>query len=159
LYWQRINNLASGVQRVPALRLDDLATEWRLKPPFLLKLDVQGAEVQALRGARKVLAETNVVICEADIADFQAINAEIVGAGFDLYDITVVQRIADQTLGWFYPVYLSQRLAHLRPRRFWQDESNETAIQQQIQRRQQILARLAYVLPQIRAARPGRKPG
>ncbi|HEV8014133.1 MAG TPA: FkbM family methyltransferase [Stellaceae bacterium] len=159
LYWQRINNLASGVQRVPALRLDDLATEWRLKPPFLLKLDVQGAEVQALRGARKVLAETNVVICEADIADFQAINAEIVGAGFDLYDITVVQRIADQTLGWFYPVYLSQRLAHLRPRRFWQDESNETAIQQQIQRRQQILARLANVLPQIRAARPGRKPG
>ncbi|HEV8015990.1 MAG TPA: FkbM family methyltransferase [Stellaceae bacterium] len=159
LYWERINNLASGAQRVPALRIDDLAAELHLKPPFLLKLDVQGAEVQALRGARRVLAETDVVICEADIADFQATNAEIVGAGFDLYDITVVQRLSDETLGWFYPVYLSQRLVHLRPRRFWQDASNETAIQQQIARRQQILARLANVLPQIRAARAGRKPG
>lgn len=159
LYWERINKLASGVRRVPALRLDDLVAELRLTPPYLLKLDVQGAEVQALRGARKTLAETSVVICEADIADFQAINAEIVGAGFDLYDITVVNRLADQTLGWFYPVYLSNRLAHLRPRRFWRDANNETVIQAQIKRRAQILERLATVLPQIRAARAGRKPG
>lgn len=159
LYWERINKLASGVQRVPALRLDDLVAELRLTPPYLLKLDVQGAEVQALRGARKMLAETSVVICEADIADFQAINAEIVGAGFDLYDITVVNRLADDTLGWFYPVYLSRRLAHLKPRRFWRDSSNENIIQQQIKRREQILDRLATVLPQIRAARAGRKPG
>ena len=144
---------------MPALRIDDLASELQLKPPYLLKLDVQGAEAQALRGARRVLAETSAVICEADIADFQSINTELAAAGFDLYDITVMRRLADQTLGWFYPVYLSQRLSHLRPRRFWQEASNETVIQQQIQRRQQILARLANVLPQIRAARPGRRPG
>lgn len=159
LYWERINKLASGVQRVPALRLDDLVAELRLAPPFMLKLDVQGAEVQALRGARKMLADTSVVICEADIADFQAINAELVGAGFDLYDITVLNRLADETLGWFYPVYLNQRLAHLKPRRFWRDSSNENVIQQQIKRRTQILERLATVLPQIRAARAARKPG
>lgn len=157
-YWERLNNLSSAVERVPALRLDDLASEVQLKPPYLLKLDVQGAEVRALHGASRVLSETNAVICEADIADFQDINAMIVAAGFDLYDITVLQRLADQTLGWFYPVYLSRRLAHLRPRGFWQEGSNQSVIQKQVQRRQQILARLANVLPQIRATRSRQKP-
>ena len=87
------------------------------------------------------------------MADFQAINSELVDAGFDLYDITVLQRLGDGTLGWFYPVYLNRRLAHLKPRRFWSDASNEQVIELQIQRRQQILARLAEVLPQILALR------
>jgi len=159
LYWERVNKLTSDVQRVPALRLDDLVAELKLAPPYLLKLDVQGAEVQALRGARGMLADTQAVICEADIADFQAINAELVAAGFDLYDITVLNRLADQTLGWFYPVYLNRRLAHLKPGRFWNESSNDSVVQQQIRRRQQILGRLANVLPQIRAAKAARKPG
>lgn len=153
LYWERINKLSSGNQRVPALRLDDLVATLDLKPPFLIKLDVQGAEVQTLRGARKTLDETSVVICEADIADFQAINTELVDAGFDLFDITVIHRLADQSLGWFYPVYLSNRLSHVKPRRFWHDTNNENVIRQQIERREQILKRLAHVLPQIRAAK------
>lgn len=159
LYWERLNKLTSGVVRVPALQLDDLVAELGVAPPFMLKLDVQGAEVQALRGARKVLAETSVVVCEADIADFQAINSEIVAAGFDLFDITTVHRLADQTLGWFYPVYLNNKLAHVRPRRFWRESSNENIVQQQTKRRQEILERLAKVLPQIRAARAARRPG
>ncbi|HEY3917376.1 MAG TPA: FkbM family methyltransferase [Stellaceae bacterium] len=159
LYWERINKLASGRKQVPALRLDDLVAELRLAPPYLVKLDIQGAEAQALRGARRMLADTNVVICEADIADFQTINGELVAAGFDLYDITVVNRLADQTLGWFYPVYLSNRLAHLKPRRFWRDSSNEAVIQRQIERREHILERLKILLPQIRAAKAARKSG
>jgi hypothetical protein len=144
---------------VPGLRLDDMIAELDLAAPYLLKLDVQGAEAQALRGARKMLAQTNVVICESDIADFQTINTELVAAGFELYDITVVQRLGDGTLGWFYPVYLSQRLSHLKPRRFWQDANNARVIEKQVERRQQILARLAEVLPQIQAAKAARKSG
>lgn len=159
LYWERINKLTNGSQRVPALRLDDLVAELRLAPPYMLKLDVQGAEAQALRGAHRTLADTNVVICEADIADFQTINSELVAAGFDLYDITVVNRLADQTLGWFYPVYLSNRLAHLKPRRFWREASNESIIQRQIERREQILGRMRQLLPQIRAAKAARRQG
>jgi FkbM family methyltransferase len=157
LYWERVNKLAAERRSVPTVRLDDFADELKLAPPYLLKLDVQGSEVQALRGARNVLANTAVVICEADMADFQAINSELVDAGFDLYDITVLQRLGDGTLGWFYPVYLNRRLAHLKPRRFWNDASNEQVIQLQVQRRQQILVRLAEVLPQIRAAKAARK--
>lgn len=159
LYWERINKLTSGIERVPALRLDDLVAELSLAPPFMLKLDVQGAEVQALRGARQMLTRTNVVICEADIADFQAINDELASAGFALYDITGVNRLADQSLGWFYPVYLNNKLAHLRPRRFWRDADNEYVIREQQKRRQEILNGLAKVLPQIRAARAARRPG
>jgi FkbM family methyltransferase len=159
LYWERINKLVGETHRVPSLRLDDMVAELELAAPYLLTLDVQGAEVQALRGARKMLAQTNVVICESDIADFQTINTELVAAGFDLYDITVLQRLGDGTLGWFYPVYLSQRLSHLKPRRFWQDANNARVIEKQVQRRQQILTRLAEVLPQIQAAKAARKSG
>ena len=60
-YWQRINRLHESKIKVPAVTLDSLARKLELAPPFLLKLDVQGAEVQALRGAREVLAETAVV--------------------------------------------------------------------------------------------------
>jgi hypothetical protein len=144
---------------VPGLRLDDMIAELALAAPYLLELDVQGAEAQALRGARKMLAQTNVVICESDIADFQTINTELVAAGFELYDITVLQRLGDGMLGWFYPVYLSQRLSHLKPRRFWQDANNARVIEKQVERRQQILARLAEVLPQIQAAKAARKSG
>ncbi len=152
-YWERVNKLTSGVQTVPAIRLDDLAAELKLEPPYLIKLDIQGAEVQALRGARNVLDKTNVVICEADLDDFQAINAELIAAGFILYDITQLSYAADQTLGFFYPVYLKANLAHLIPRAFWREGDNETVIKLQIDRRRNILAQLNEVLPKIKAAR------
>jgi len=152
-YWERIQKTTSGTRIVPAVRLDDLAADLKLAPPYLLKLDIQGAEVQALRGARRVLSETDVIICEADMADFQAINSEITSAGFDLYDITHLSYAADQSLGWFYPVYLSARKAHLIERSFWRDSDTEAIINLQITRRQGILKGLADALPKIRAAK------
>lgn len=153
LYWDRINALTAGMEMVPAIRLDDLAAELDLKPPYLLKLDIQGAELQALRGSSHILAATDVIIVEADIADFQAINAEIVGAGFDLFDLTGISRLDDDALGWFHPVYLSKRLAHLEPRHFWRAADNEAVIQMQLERRRGIVTRLSTVLAEIRAAR------
>jgi hypothetical protein len=141
---------------VPAIRLDDLAAELRLEPPYLLKLDVQGAELQALRGARAVLERTSVAICEADMNDFQAINAELVGAGFRLYDITALSYGADQSLGWFYPVYLNARHAHLIAQGFWRQADTEAVIGMQVERRKSILARLDQELARIKASRPPR---
>lgn len=152
-YWDRINRLAEGVERVRAIRLDDVAVELGLKPPYLIKLDIQGAEVQALRGARAVLAETAVVIPEVDVDDFQAINGELAAAGFDLFDLTHLNRIADQSLGWFYPVYLNRKLHHLRERRIWGAELNADMIRAQAERRQEISAWYAEILPKIRAMR------
>jgi FkbM family methyltransferase len=65
-YWSRVNDLISKKVKAPATTLDTLAKELALKPPFLLKLDVQGAEQSVLVGAPDVLANTHTVICEAD---------------------------------------------------------------------------------------------
>ena len=153
LYWRRLNNLSSGFQIVPAVRLDDLVAELDMKPPFLLKLDVQGAEEAALRGAPRVLEETDVVICEADIADFNGIHGQLVAANFTLYDLTHLARPDGQTLSWFYPIYLNNRLSHLLPRNFFREADNETNIAGQAARRKAILANVATGLAQLRAKR------
>ncbi|HWV51194.1 FkbM family methyltransferase [Pseudorhodoplanes sp.] len=149
-YWSRINDLIKDKSKVAATTLDTLAEELLLKPPYLLKLDVQGAEKSALIGARSVLENTHAVICEADIDDFQEINGVLKDAGFYLYDLTTLSRIADGTLGWFYPVYLNNRLADLRAREFWDTKDNDAIINMQLARRAQILKSNSERLARLR---------
>ena len=102
---------------------------------------------------RVKLKETDVVICEADLDDFAGLNRILEDAGFVLYDLTQITRIADQSLGWFYPVYLNRRLDSIRQRPFWDASRDELVIEKQNQRRQSILAKNAELLELIRAAR------
>ena len=139
IYWTRTNAPAAKPVTVPVTTLDALASELDLKPPFLIKMDVQGAETKVLRGARHVLAETLAVISEADIADFQTINAEALAAGFDLYDVTDIARIKDGDLGWFYTCHISKRLEHLKPLEFWDKKDSPATIALQEKRRAFIL--------------------
>lgn len=152
-YWERVNQLHDSKMMVPTVTLDALAEKLDLAPPFLLKLDVQGAEVQALRGARNVLRETEIVVCEADLDDFQAINATIVEAGFGLFDLTGPQWLPDRSLGWFYPVYLNRRLDRLKRRAIWDEAFNAQVVKVQIDRRRTILEQNATMLAQQRALR------
>jgi FkbM family methyltransferase len=155
-YWRRVNNLQEGTLRVPACTLDALAERFRLHGPYLLKLDVQGAETQVLRAGQHVLADTSLVICEADLNDFQSINEVLVAAGFDLFDITNPVWLADKTLGWFYPVYLNRKLLHLKQQPFWLTEQNDEVIKLQADRRQSILDWNASYLASLRAASASR---
>jgi FkbM family methyltransferase len=149
LYWSRVNDLTKTTVKVPATTLDTLAGELALKPPFLIKLDVQGAELAALTGARRVLEETTVVIVEADIDDFQTINSALVASGFELYDITFISRVEDGTLGWFYPVYVSKKL-DVRPVSFWDAKHNDAVIGIQDARRQANRKAIAEMLNRVR---------
>jgi FkbM family methyltransferase len=64
------------------------------KSTFLLKIDVQGFELEVLIGAEKILAQTLVVLCEANIAplytnqcSFESILGFMKEHGFDLVDM------------------------------------------------------------------------
>jgi FkbM family methyltransferase len=62
-------------ERVELRRLDDVADAgWQA--PFGLKLDTQGFELQVLRGAPKVLADTAVVLCEMSLTPLYDGGAE-----------------------------------------------------------------------------------
>jgi FkbM family methyltransferase len=151
LYWSRVNDLRTNKVKVPATTLDFLVEqELSLKPPYLLKLDVQGAEKAALIGAHSILAKTQVVICEADMDDFQDLNSLLVNAGFYLYDLTSLNRIADGTMGWFYPVYVNNKLDGLRPRAFWDASDNDRVVELQVARRTMILKANVEKLNRIR---------
>jgi FkbM family methyltransferase len=152
-YWERINRQHTGKTKVPVVTLDALAASFDLAPPFLLKLDVQGAESQALRGAREVLSHTHVVICEADLDDFQPIHGILSDCGFDLFDLTQINWLPDRSLGWFHPVYLNRRLNGIRRRSFWDERKNPQILKMQVDRRQAILTQNAFMLSELRARR------
>jgi FkbM family methyltransferase len=52
---------------VPMVRLDDVAGELALNGPFVLKVDVEGAELEVLKGATNLLAATDLVLLELSL--------------------------------------------------------------------------------------------
>lgn len=115
--WRRMSHEPIASRAVPVTTLDTLVRDIALWPPYLLKLDIQGGEAAALAVGTGMLAETDVVIIETELVDFQAVNAALVARGFDLFDLTEVNRLnSDRSLAWFYPVYLNRRPDHLRDR-------------------------------------------
>lgn len=153
-YWKRINGLHAGTTKVQALTLDSIVASEKLSGPFLLKLDVQGAEEKTLRGASETLRQTDTVIVEADIADFGAIHAVLTAADFSLYDVTMPNWLQDGSLGWFYPVYLNNRRNNLRAVAFWNSSQDQATIGIQITRRKALLTSNVLKLSKLRQALP-----
>jgi FkbM family methyltransferase len=81
---------------VPLVRLDDVVAERGLKGPYLLKIDVQGAERSVLDGAATVLGQACAVLLEVGLYDFGGTGFDLAAAvdymagrgfkAFDLYD-------------------------------------------------------------------------
>jgi FkbM family methyltransferase len=70
-----------GQLEVVTERLDALLTPDELKPPVLLKIDVQGAELDVLRGASGLLPYVATVLVECSFAEFyvdQALADEVI---------------------------------------------------------------------------------
>jgi FkbM family methyltransferase len=76
---------------VNTARLDDTLARDQLIPPVLMKLDVQGGELDALRGATETLATTDFVLVECSFVELyegQALYDEVISfltnRGFEL---------------------------------------------------------------------------
>jgi len=81
-----------GVERVQTWRLDDWALDARIAPQRIdvLKLDVQGAELMALEGAKTILPTVKLVLMEvalvpyyADCPLFDEVEAYMQAEGFE----------------------------------------------------------------------------
>lgn len=59
---------ATQRRTVPTMPLDQLLDRTDLKPSFGLKIDTEGYEVEVIRGARKLLDQTEFVIAETSVA-------------------------------------------------------------------------------------------
>lgn len=71
VYLENEDSIVNGVPRVvQAIALDSLIKSRDAIPPFLLKIDVQGAELDVLSGAKEVLQRTDYALLEASFFQF-----------------------------------------------------------------------------------------
>jgi len=94
---------------VPVLTLDDLTASW--SEISLLKLDIQGAELMALRGAKQALKKTRYLFIEVNflsqydgMALFPEIHTYLLAAGFDLVAMSQPLKIKDK-IAWADALY------------------------------------------------------
>lgn len=150
-YWKTINGQIGTTTTVPCRTLDSIVEELALKPPYAIKLDIQGLEARALRSGTRTLANTAAVVCEVIIHNFREINAVMEKAGFDLFDLSDIHRTPEQTLGWFYATYLNRNYASPSVESYWADDANATLVEQQQRRRQDLLAKIDSLVAKINA--------
>jgi FkbM family methyltransferase len=54
-------------REIPMVTIDEVCSEKGLKGPYLVKIDVQGAELKVLQGAQRVLKQTEAVLLEVTL--------------------------------------------------------------------------------------------
>jgi FkbM family methyltransferase len=116
--------------RVPMGTLDELFADEPLDAPLLLKLDVQGFELEVLRGGLAVLERAEVVILEIALLPYNQgapLFAEVVAfmeqAGLVVYDFCGQwRRQTDHTLFQTDVVFVRHTSALRARRRFWLNE-------------------------------------
>ncbi|MDH5680484.1 MAG: FkbM family methyltransferase [Spirochaetota bacterium] len=85
----------NGIPRqIKAITLNNIVKEKKLPGPYLVKIDVQGAELDVLKGAEKIFNETEYIILEVVLFNFfkggpriDEIIAYMKHNGFVVYDI------------------------------------------------------------------------
>jgi FkbM family methyltransferase len=71
LYKESMGAEADGYEvTLPMIRIDDILKSRQLGGPYLMKVAVQGAELEALEGAQQALMDTEVVVLSAYLFEF-----------------------------------------------------------------------------------------
>ncbi len=118
---------ARGEQRpAPMRRLDDLLQESGGKLPDLVKLDVQGFELEVLRGCPSIFGQTEVLVLETslyafldDIPLLREVIEFMAERGYEIYDIAgQIRRPIDGALGQL-DIAFARRNGFLRQHDLW----------------------------------------
>jgi FkbM family methyltransferase len=80
-------SLGENILEINVRTMDGLAEEYLIDQPYLLKIDVDGAELLILEGSKKILQNTNVLVIEASIKNFIERSMAVIREGFELFDI------------------------------------------------------------------------
>jgi FkbM family methyltransferase len=90
----QMGNIAE-TQMVVTLSLDDCAPD--LRPPNVLKIDVEGAEVEVLRGAAQVVHRSRpVIVCEVGGPNTIEVSKLLADAGYLFFDASKPLTVAAQ---------------------------------------------------------------
>ncbi len=81
------NHSSNARYEVDVITLDDLCQEKRYEEPYLLKVDVDGKDLEVLKGAEKTLKSTVCVVIEAPLPRLLERIEYLQAHGFMLWDI------------------------------------------------------------------------
>jgi FkbM family methyltransferase len=130
-YWATIHGQLGQTITVPCRTLDSIVDELAPRPPYAIKLDIQGLEARALRSGPRALdphGRSSSARCWSTVSRR---STRLEQAGFALYDLTDSYRTPDHTLGWFYATYLHRDYDSFRTAQHWPEAYNEAMVGQQ----------------------------
>lgn len=136
LYKESMGIEADGYEvTVPMIKIDDILKEKKLNGPYLIKIDVQGGELDALDGAQQALLEAEVVVLEVSLFEFMKgapqlfdVVSYMKNRNFVAYDIILGwNRPLDNALGQIDIVFVKDKGM------FRQDHSYSTVEQMKAQ--------------------------
>jgi FkbM family methyltransferase len=110
------NNKIEAIQ-VQANKLDTILNDTNFEKPYLLKLDVDGAELEILEGAQETLKDCSTIFIEAHPRDYLERCNAIEKYGFKLFDI-VDFRYYDNRLSQFDLVFIKKDLLPHKKQKF-----------------------------------------
>jgi len=98
---------------VPMRTLDSLVAERTLAKPYLLKIDVDGAELEILKGAESILPDCSVICIETGITNIFERCEAIRRHGFQLFDLVDICYYNDR-LVQMDAIFLNHRIIQER---------------------------------------------
>ncbi|WP_394729424.1 FkbM family methyltransferase [Altererythrobacter sp. GH1-8] len=123
---EEVTNLDKEIVKLPMKRLDEIDLKIAKSGPTFLKLDVQGYELEVLKGAETILAGAEAVLMEISLLPYNRgapLMPEIIAfmdnRGFVPYDICGQQRrVSDRALFQIDMIFVQKDSALRRHRRF-----------------------------------------